>query len=61
MICKASFSKATSCDGNCSNCSSARKDNSSSSVSKEETTIVPPHYLPFTTKEDRQSGKVQSI
>ena len=60
-ICKASPFKATNCDGNCSCCQSARKNNYSCSTIREDATIVPSHYLPFTTKEERQYGRVQSI
>ena len=60
-ICKASPFKATQCDGECSRCSSASKNPYNSYAPREEVTIVPSHYLPFTSREDREKGRVQSI
>jgi len=60
-ICKAGLSKALNCDGNCSKCSSARKDNYTPSASRVESTIVPSYYMNFIPREDRRTGKVQSI
>lgn len=60
-ICKASPFKATSCDGDCSRCSSARVDHYSHPDLRAEATIVPSYYLPFISQEDRMADRVHSI